>query len=460
MKKMLLAVAVGVALATLSGCSTQPTADLTPNDLPIAFKQNLTQDQVKFEKEWWKSMGDQQLNDLVTKALKNNADVRVASAQILAAEAVLKGSNASFFPVFDLAVDGSRGRQASQLSSQESYPVTKTTSGTLGMSYELDLWGRLSDISDSNKHALEATVFDKQAVELTVVSGVVKGYLTILQNDQLIREYQSIAENADQNLAVLKYSYEKGLSTEIDLQNAENQVRDAKSDLVAQKAQRDLSENALALLVGDQALSINSVAGLNELKLPVAAPGLPSSLLENRPDVKKAQADLLTADANISVAKKAFFPQIKLTGSVGKQSSAFSSLMGGGSRIWSAGYGLDLPIFDGGLRVSNLWQSRAERDLALAKYKNAVQSAFKDVNDAMVSLNAKQALLDNSVSSNESSHKVFGMMNSQYTGGLISYKELLSENTTYRQKKIQLVNSRFDYLSAWVDFNKSLGISQ
>jgi multidrug efflux system outer membrane protein len=459
MKKMLLAMAVGVAIATLSGCASNPENVVEKTDLPSDFKYTLGQNaQIEASQQWWEAMADPELDRLLAKALEGNADVHVASAQILSAEAVLKGSEASFFPVFDLAVDGSRGRQASQFTGQGTYPVSKTTSGTIGMKYEIDLWGRLSDISASNQHALEATVYDKQAVVLTVISGVVKGYLSIREADLLIGEYQAIVDNAEQAVSMTKYSYQKGLSTEIDLQNAENQVRDARASLVAKKAERDLAENALALLVGDQTLNVAASGDLLKLKMPVVAVGLPSALLEHRPDVRKAQADLLSAEADISAAKKAFFPQINLTGSMGKQSSAFSSLMGGGSRIWSAGYGLDLPIFDGGLRMSNLWRSRADRELAVAHYKNAVQGAFKDVNDSIVSLNAKQTILDDSVSSKESSNKVFAMMNTQYTGGLISYKELLAENTTYRQKNIQLINSRFDYLSAWVDFNKSLGI--
>lgn len=452
------ALAVSVAIATLTGCASSIDTSVNSQDLPAVFKESVgAVKAVKVDKEWWKALRDQQINDLVAKALVNNSDVKVASGQILAAEAALKGSDASFFPVFDLAVDGSRGRQATA-SGGSDYPMVKSASSQIGLKYELDLWGRLSDISAANQYAVDASNYDKQAIELTVMSGVVNGYLSLRQSDQLIQQYSAILKNAQENESFVVRSLDAGLSTDIDLQAAQTQVREARASLLKQQADRALTENALALLVGDQSLVIAPSLDGIAADLPVPSEGLPSSLLAKRPDVLKADANLSKAQANVSVARKAFFPQISLTGAVGSQTSAFSSLMGAGSKIWSAGYGLDLPIFDGGLRVSNLWTSRAEQEIALTQYKNAVQTSFKEVNDAIVTLNSRKTLLEDAEFTSASARKVLGMQNVKYNGGILSYKELVAEDSAYRERKIQAIQGRFEYLSAWVSFNKSLGI--
>ena len=456
-----IAFAVSVAIAALTGCTTGQDMVVTHQDLPVKFKNTVDASHKEaFDKEWWKALNDQQLNDLVAKALVNNSDVKVATGQIMAAEAVLKGSNASFFPVFDLSVDGSRGRQAtgSSGSAGADYPMVKSASSQIGVKYELDLWGRLSDISAANQYAVEASNYDKQAIELTVMSGVVNGYLSLRQSDQLIQQYIAILKNAEENASFVERSLDAGLSTNIDLQASQTQVRDSRASLLKQQAERDITENALALLVGDQSVVVKpSLSGIAS-RLPVPNEGLTSSLLASRPDVLKADAALSKAKANVSVAKKAFFPQISLTGAVGSQTSAFSTLMGAGSKIWSAGYGLDLPIFDGGLRVSNLWTSRAEQDIALAQYKNAIQTSFGEVNDAIVTLNSRKRLLEDAEFTSESAKKVLAMQEVKFNGGILSYKELVAEDSAYRQKQILAIQSRFDYLNAWVSFNKSLGI--
>ncbi|MFK4132374.1 efflux transporter outer membrane subunit [Pseudomonas luteola] len=459
MKSSYTRLSLSIALAALmSGCASQGTDVISLNDLPHSYKASVNGESRSetHKNQWWEALNDRELDELVSKAHTFNSDVRIASTQILAAQAKLRGSEASFFPVLDLALSGSKGRMANA-QAQSKMPVMQSVTGQMQLSYELDIFGKLSDARNSSFKALQATQYDKQAIELAVKTSVIEGYLKIREYDQLIDQYQELYANAKENEEIVSLSVTNGLATGMDLKDAQILTRTQMSMLEQHKADRKLAENALALLVGDQSLTIKADQRRYENVLPTVNPGVPSSLLENRPDVQKALATLESANANVLVAKKAFFPQISLTGSSGQQSSALSSLIGG-NNVWSIGYGLDLPLFDGGLRMSNLWQSKAEREQAVEMYKSTVQTAFKEVNDAIVSLNAQSAIFEQAKLANGESVERLSMHDSEFKSGLISYKRLLDAKNTHIENNIKLVEDHYAYLNQWVVFNKSLGI--
>lgn len=448
-----LSVAISLAVLGLSGCAAvAPQGDFKA-EMPGAFK-NVYVSDVKAHHEWWKSMGDQQLNALVDLGIESNSDIQIAAAQLLSAQAVLKGSEASFFPVLDLALSDSKGRQGT---GSEETMITETKKAQVSISYELDIWGRIADIRDSKEAALAASEQDQQSVRLSVISSIITGYLHIRQYDEEIRTLREISDNTKKLLSVVEFSASEGYAKNDEVEKAKITLSEAESALERKIEQRGKAENALSVLVGkpDYALAPDPAYKLKGFDMP--SPDVPSSLLEHRPDLIRAEYELKSADANIKVAKKAFFPQINLTGSIGSQSGQLNGLMKSGADIWSAGVGIDLPIFDGGLRMSNLLQSKADQQASVAQYRKAIRNAFSEVNDSLLTLDANKKVHTHAKNSLDSSLRTFALVTDRYSHGYESYIDMLNEANNMLNNKMNEIEIRYQVSQDIVSFNKSLG---
>ncbi|HSF71265.1 MAG TPA: efflux transporter outer membrane subunit, partial [Methylotenera sp.] len=348
--------------------------------------------------DWWKLYQDQTLNDLVEKTLQNNTDIKLAVARIEEADAVLREVGAALYPQVDLDAAGTRTR----LTESGAFPPFGDNPRNnyivqLGTSFEIDFWGKLRSAKESARAQALSTRYAKDTVALSLSSLVVSNYLVLRSLESQIAVTQDNIKSRDESLALTKRRLEGGVASALDVHQAEG----ASANLAAQLADltrlRALTMHQLAVLTGVLDLNV-AMADIKTLPIPPTPPaGLPSSLLEARPDVRQAEETMIAADANIGVAKAALYPTISLTASLGGESLELGDILKSASRIWTGGLSLYLPIFDAGKLDARVDQATAQQKQALAGYEGAIQNAFREVNDALVNLrqNAeREAALD------------------------------------------------------------------
>jgi len=328
--------------------------------------------------DWQKFFGDERLKRLIALALENNRDLRIAVLNIEQARAQFDIRRADQWPSVNAGLSGLRQPTAAG-------GISSTyTAGFLVTSYELDLFGRVRSLADAALAQYLASEEARKAVQISLVSAVANAYLALQGDEELLRVTKQTLDTRDTSYRLIKLRFDNGASSQIDLRQAESLLESARAALTAATRQRALDQNALVLLVGQplpqdlpEGLSITDAATLPEL--PV---GLPSEVLVRRPDVRQAEQQLMAANANIGAARAAYLPRITLTGSLGAASSELSSLFSNGL-AWSFAPLLLQPIFDAGRNEANLKLSEVNRDIAVAQYERAIQSAFREVADAL-----------------------------------------------------------------------------
>lgn len=328
---------------------------------------------------WQQFFKDERLKALVGIALQNNRDLRVAVLNIEQARAQLGVRRADQFPTVNFGINGTRGPASSG-------EITSLYTGGLAVSaYELDLFGRVASLKEAAQASLLGTEEARKTVQISLVASVANAYLSLLADDELLRITQATLTTRQDSHKLTKLKFDNDAVSKLDLAQAESLLESAKVALAQTTRQRALDENALTLLLG-QAIPANLPAAL-----PLTAQGLvddlpagvPSELLVRRPDVRQAEQQLIANNANIGAARAAFFPRITLTGSVGVASSDLEKLFSSTTQAWQFVPQLVLPIFDAGRNSANLDSAKVQRDIAVAQYEKAIQTAFREVADAL-----------------------------------------------------------------------------
>ena len=342
---------------------------------------------------WQQFFGDANLRRLIEIALQHNRDLRIAVLNIEQARATAGLREADLWPTLNAGLTGARQPTASGgVSSLYSAGLQVPT-------YELDLFSRVRSLGDAATQQLLASQAARQAVQISLIAGVATAHLALQADDAALRVTRQTLQTRQDTQRLTRLRYENGASSLLDLRSSESLLAAARAGLAQQQRQRALDENALVLLLGQplgQALPIDSpldtppdapagaAAGLAaHPPLPDVPAGIPSEVLARRPDVRQAEGQLIAANANIGAARAAFFPKITLTGSLGSVSGALSGLFKAGSGAWSFAPQLLQPIFDAGRNQANLAFSVAARDIAIAQYEKAIQTAFREVADAL-----------------------------------------------------------------------------
>lgn len=457
---------VVVAALLLSGCQSIWPDYLRPKvDVPAQYvdvsQQNAAQGQIA--NNWWILYQDQELNGLVEKALQNNKDIKLAVARIEEADAVLREAGGYLFPQVDLSSAAKRSRvteagptQAISNNPRNNYNVQ------LGATFELDFWGKLRRAKEAARAQALSSRYAKDTVALSLTGLVASNYLTLRSLESQIAIAQENLKSRDASLALTKRRLEGGVASALDVQQA--QV--ASSNLSAQIADlnrlRSLSLHQLAVLCGDLNLAVTglktSLAGLEALPIPPTPPaGLPSSLLEARPDVKQAEEQMVAANANIAVAKATLYPTISLTGSLGGESMDLGDVLKSAARIWSGGVTLNLPIFNAGRLDAKVDQASAKQKQTLASYEDAIQTAFREVNDALVNLRQYTEREQALYMSQGAAKKALELSENRYQSGYSSYIDVLEAQRAYNDSGLAFVQSRQARLIASVDLFKALG---
>lgn len=454
-----------VALALLAGCSLGPDYARPDAEVPAAYRATAqTAAQAWPDNGWWRGFGSLELNGLIDAARAQNFDLAAAVARVRQADAQLRVSGSALLPTADVQgrQDWSRsagsGRGFAGVSRGVRYTETRTTQLSLGISWELDFWGRLRATRDVSLANALASRFDQQTVALTVVTSVASTWFQACAlRDRLDVSARNLAD-AEFILRAITARQAAGTATLLDVSQQEALVAAIRTTQPGLRSQLEQQVNALGLLTGRPPSTITLRPGtLVTLRLPEVASGVPSELLARRPDVATAEAQLQAANANIRVARANFYPSVTLSGSAGWSSLALGTLFGPGSLFASAAANAAQTVFDNGLRTAQFDQSRARYDELLADYRTAVLQAFTDVEDGIQTYGfatEQQRLSEKTVSIAQRSADI---ARAQLLAGTVDIVTALQVQTTLFNNLDTLAQIRLSRFQALLSLYKALG---
>ncbi len=409
---------------------------------------------------WWKLYGDATLDELVETARRNNSDLRLAAARVAEAEGALREARAALFPDVSAGYSYTRNRVSTVASPPvpPTFPVTRANHQILASTnYEVDFWGRYARASEAAQASLLASAFSRDVVELTLAGAVTQAYFALRSLDAQIAVLDSSIKVRQDSLEIAKARLDAGLASQLDVYQAQGALSDAlvqRRDAVRSRA---VVEHQLAALAGKLDLALPS-GDLFKLPLaPVPPAGLPSTLLERRPDIRQAEEALVAANAQIGVARAALFPTLSLTAAFGGQSAELSDLFTVPGRIWTLGAGITAPIFDAGRREARVEQAQARREQAVAGYQKAIETGFREVSDALVNVEQSAASEAELQARLEAARNALDLSNARYQAGYSPYLEVLDAQRTANDAELAFVRNRQARLSFSVDLMKALG---
>lgn len=445
----------------LAGCTLGPDYARPPVATPAAWRDGAAETASVADLGWWQVFHDPRLQELVRTALAENVDVRLAAARVLEARALLGLARSAQFPQLDAGA-----RYDNKRASQKTFPPLPATldpeqeffKTTLDLAFELDLWGRLRRATEAARAELLAGEAARQAVVTTLVGDVAQAYFDLLELDDELAVARRTLDARRDSLRIVRRRWEEGLTPELDLRRAEGEVASAAAVLPDLERRIQQTENALSVLAGRNPGAIGRGEPMAAQTLPPEVPaGLPSSLLERRPDLRDAEQRLVAANARIGEAKAAFFPRILLTGAVGVESVALSDLFTGPARIWQFGPAITVPVFEAGRNRARLGAAEARREQALLLYQRAVQQAFREVEDALVAHRKAREVRSELEVLVGASRRAVGLAELRYANGLSSYLEVLDARRQLFAAELDVTRARRAQLVAVVQVYKALG---
>ena len=455
-------IALSLIMLLASGCAVGPNykrpSVTVPGTYRGAIPQEATQPAAESigDQKWWEVFQDPQLQDLIHTALQQNYDVRIAATRILQAQAQVGITRADQLPTISGGVEAVNQRSARS----KFFPAFETSSNQvdLSLAWELDFWGKYRRATESARANLLATQWARQAVISTLVSDVAAAYFQLRELDlELEISRRTLASRRD-SLQLTQTLASGGATSMLDVRQAEQLVFTAAETIPDLERRIEQQENFLSILLGNNPGPITRGTKLTEQPhAPEIPAGLPSSLLERRPDIRQAEAQLIAANAQIGVAKAAYFPQITLTASGGYQSSALTSLFTGPAGLWNFGGSLVQPIFTGGRIRSNVKFTEARQQEAALIYQQTVQQAFRGVSDALVEYRKDREFREQQEQLTFSAQDAARLSETRYRGGATSYLEVLTNETNYFDAELGLAQAQLNELVALVRIYRNLG---
>jgi multidrug efflux system outer membrane protein len=461
MKKMHILISVILASSLIGGCMVGPNYHRPAVQTPTAYRNLSENPQVQAQVAsyadlpWWQVFQDPQLQELIRTALKQNYDLQIATERINAARAQVAVTRSSLFP----QVQGNgnfTGGKENTFQTKSNF-LTLTTDAA----FQLDFFGRLRRATEASRAQLLATEDARQMVVLTLVSDVASDYFALLTLDLQLQITRDTIKTQEDAVKLTEHRLEHGVATKLDVLQAKQVLDTANAQVPELQRQIGQEEDALSTLVGDYPHSVTRGLPLVKQQSPPEVPaGLPSSLLARRPDISQAEQNLISANAQIGVAKAQFFPQISLTGSGGGafgRSSAFSGLMSSQLGIWSYGAQVSQPIFTGGALKGNLRFAESQHQQALIAYKQAIQLAFRDVSDALIAYQKYYEVRKAQEDTVQDLSDSVGTSLTRYRGGIATYLEVLDNQRSLFSAQLTLAQDRGNEFQSVVQLYKALG---
>ena len=449
------------------GCSLAPTYSRPEAPVPAAWPDGpvYTQRQTVVgttdvsKIKWKEFFVDEKLLRIIDLALANNRDLRVAALNVERTRALYRIQRSELFPMVDAAGAWSKERVPGIVSGTGQPATVELYNVNLGISsWELDLLGRIRSLKDAALERYLATEQARVSAQISLVSEVASTYLTLAADRENLKLAQSTFETQRETYEMIRRRAEVGTSSDLDLRQAQTRVDAARVDIARYTSQVSLDENALTLLVGSPVPADLLPDALSYVTSPRDfTPGLPSEALQHRPDILQAESLLKAANANIGAARAAFFPRITLTTSIGTTSDQLSGLFKSGSETWSFVPQIVLPIFDAGSRWANLDVAKADREIALSQYEKAIQTAFREVADALARRGTLGDQMDAQRSLVDASAESYRLSDARYARGIDSYLNVLDAQRSLYSAQQGLIAVRLARLTNLVTLYKVLG---
>jgi len=449
-----------VTALLLSGCMlgkdySRPQVD-TPDNWRFEEKDALA----LANTSWWKQFQDPVLNDLIRTSLQENKDVRIATARVEEYMGKLGVTRADLFPQVGLGASAGRQR-LTEVGPTGWNPTTQPTSytfqGNLNANWELDLWGKLRRATEAARADLLSTDEARRAVIMTLVASVANSYINLLNYDQQLVIARETLKSRKDSLEIFQKRYAGGVISELELNQSRSEYEDARAVIPQLEKNIAQQENALNLLLGRNPGPIPRGRTLDELVLPAVPTGIPSDLLDRRPDVRQAEQNLIAANARIAVAKALYFPSISLTGAFGFASAELNDLMTGPAKTWNYAASLTAPIFTAGKIKGQVKQAEALQEQALVKYLQTVQTAFKEVDDSLVDqrkYRERLAVQGEQVTALRNTRRLAGL---RYDNGYSSYLEVLDAERSLFNGQLSQVQTKGSLFQSLVNVYKTMG---
>ncbi len=468
--------ALGAVLLMLAGCSVGPRYQRPPVDTPAAFKEaSLSPQEARHWKNaqpsddiergrWWAVFGDKALDALEEQAMAANQDLKAAAARVGQARALRQGARSELFPAIDAGFGPTRQRASNaSLGLPDNAPNSPSTlwRAQAGVSYEADLFGRVAaDVDAATADAQQSEALFR-SVQLALQADVAQAYFLLRRLDAEQDLYRGTVRLRSQTLGLVERRYAEGDISELDVARAKSELASAQSESLGIERQRAVAEHALAILLGKTPADF-SVARHPLQTVDVGIPaGLPSSLLERRPDIAAAERAMAAANARIGAAKAAFFPRLNITGALGYESSQLGDLFQWSSRSFLlgplVGAMLSLPIFDGGQRQAGLDRARAVYEEDVAVYRQTVLSAFREVEDNLSSLRILGTQTDVQNTAVQAAARAAELAQTQYREGSVSYLEVIDADRVVLQQKRTAVQLGGERAQAAVNLIRAIG---
>ncbi|MFJ3483341.1 efflux transporter outer membrane subunit [Pseudomonas sp. NPDC090202] len=458
----------GIALCALllNACAVGPDYKKPEMPTPAQFKQAEGWTQANpsdaiARGAWWEIYGDAQLNALVEKLNTSNFTIAQSEAQYRQAEALVKSARGAFFPTLDLSASKNRssqgtGSSSSSLSSSSS-GIRNTYSTQLGVSWEADVWGKLRRGLEADKASAQASLADLASIRLSQQSLLVQNYLQLRVIDEQKRLLQATVETYERSLKLTQNQYRAGISGRDAVAQAQTQLKSTQADLIDLAWQRAQYESAIAVAMGQAPADFSLATSTSVPSLPQIPAQLPSQLLERRPDIAAAERSVMAANANIGVAKAAYYPDLTLSMNGGYSSSTISNWISLPNRFWSVGPQLAMTLFDGGQRSAEVERTEAVYDQTVAQYRQTVLDGFKEVEDYMAQLRVyeQEAAVRNEAL--DAARESLRLTSNQYKAGLIGYLDVVNVQTTALSNERSVLTLLQSRLVASVQLIAALG---
>ena len=460
MNKSLLTLAL---VAALGGCSLIP--EYQRPDAPVhavwpegeAYPQGASQASER-ALGWREFFRDPALQQLIEVALENNRDLRVAALNVDAYRALYRVQRADVLPAVSADASGTRSRMPGDMNMTGEPAINSQYSATFGVSWELDLFGRLRSLRDQALEEYFASEAAQRSTQISLIASVANAWLTLQADQALLQVTRDTLKTYEESLGLTQRSFDVGVASALELRQARSSVDSARVSIEQYTRLVAQDRNALTLLLGQNLpAGLPSGVGLERTQLAALPVGLPSDLLQQRPDILQAEYQLRAVNASIGAARAAFFPRISLTGAAGTASNELSGLFDGGSGYWSFSPSISVPIFNAGQLRANLDYAQISKNIQVAQYEKAIQTAFREVADGL----AAQATYTRQIQAQrdllQTSEDYYNLAERRYRTGVDSYLTVLDAQRQLFTVQQQLIGDRLAQMVSEVNLFKALG---
>lgn len=456
------AFAIPAVLVLLASCTVGPNYKRPVVSVPEVYRGAAGANQPNAaaslgDEKWWEVFQDPQLQTLIRTALKQNYTVQIAAERVLQAQSQLVITRSNQFPIIDgnAQFSGTRSPGIPGVFKAYSYAADALN---LSASWNVDFWGRYRRATEAARASLRATEWGQRAVLSTLVENLAAAYFQLRELDLELDIAKRTLGSRQQSLKLTQTLEQGGATSLVDVRQAQQLVEEAGGAIPETERQIQVVEDQISILLGENPSAIARGRPLTEQRLPAAVPaGLPSTLLERRPDIRQAEQQLIAANAEIGVARAQLFPQISLTGTGGVESIGLGNLFAWGARAWTYSAQATQPIFNAGSLRANVRLAEAQQQEALLTYKQTIQTAFREVSDSLIAYQKYREFREHQQRLATAAQDAAHLSEIRYQGGAASYLEVLTNETTYFNAEINFARAELNERLSLVQLYNALG---